>query len=180
MPKKKKRAIGLIKENKLVRGREASPMTMKEERFYFEYLKDRDGKNAAIRAGYAPSMAARTAKSLLLRPHIRKKLDLEFHKRAKWERVEKHRLNEEMWNFIQDHKADPKAGSAVAKTYDTLAKLNQHYVQDEADRGTKVVFNINLGDSNGKIKAELDNNTNRGDTIDVKPDAVEYDDKKDS
>ena len=180
MAKKKKKVIGLIKENKLVRGRESSLMTMKEEKFYFEYLKDRDGKNAAIRAGYAQSTAARTAKALLMRPHIRKKLDIELHKRTQWERVEKHRLNEEMWNFIQNHKADPKAGSAVAKTMDTLCKLNQHYVQDEGDRGTKVVFNINLGDGDKTIKAELDNTKNQGEIIDVSPNTSEHESEEDS
>lgn len=47
----------------------------KRRAFIVEYLKDFDGKNAAIRAGYSPRNAASTACNLLKIPTISKQID---------------------------------------------------------------------------------------------------------
>src|SRR5262245_41816636 len=46
------------------------PLTPKQERFIAEYLKDLNGKQAAIRAGYKPSNAESTASTLLQDPKV--------------------------------------------------------------------------------------------------------------
>ncbi len=46
-------------------------MTEKQERFCREYLKDRDARAAAMRAGYSSARAVRTAGELLEAPEVR-------------------------------------------------------------------------------------------------------------
>ena len=45
-------------------------LTPKQELFVHEYLKDQNGAQAAIRAGYSPKTAKVTAFQLLKHPHI--------------------------------------------------------------------------------------------------------------
>ena len=45
-------------------------MTNKQSLFVYEYLKDFNGTQAAIRAGYSPSSAAETASEILRYPHV--------------------------------------------------------------------------------------------------------------
>jgi phage terminase small subunit len=52
-------------------------LTPKQHRFCIEYLKDRIGKEAAIRAGYSPNAAAQQAYELLQLPKIRAIVDAE-------------------------------------------------------------------------------------------------------
>jgi phage terminase small subunit len=47
-------------------------MTPKQQAFCREYLVDKCGSKAAVRAGYAPKQAKKTACDLLKRPEIRK------------------------------------------------------------------------------------------------------------
>ena len=49
-------------------------MTEKQKRFVAEYLREPNGTQAAIRAGYAPSGAAQVASRLLKEPEIRQRL----------------------------------------------------------------------------------------------------------
>jgi phage terminase small subunit len=46
-------------------------LSAREEAFCVEYIKDNNGKQAALRAGYAPKAATCTASRLLTRSHIR-------------------------------------------------------------------------------------------------------------
>jgi phage terminase small subunit len=52
----------------------ANQLTVKQERFLAEYLKDRNGTQAALRAGYAPSVAGQTAHRNLAHPIIAARL----------------------------------------------------------------------------------------------------------
>ena len=52
-------------------------LTPKQHHFCIEYLKDRNGKAAAIRAGYSPNAAAQQAYELLKQPKIRAVVDAE-------------------------------------------------------------------------------------------------------
>ena len=52
-------------------------LTPKQHRFCIEYLKDRNGKAAAIRAGYSPGAAAQQAYELLQLPKVRSVVDAE-------------------------------------------------------------------------------------------------------
>ncbi|MBV7408755.1 terminase small subunit [Maritimibacter sp. DP1N21-5] len=61
-------------------------LTEKQARFVDEYLIDLDGKNAAVRAGYAEKHAASQASAMLKQPHIIKHLNA--RRAARNERVE--------------------------------------------------------------------------------------------
>lgn len=50
-------------------------MTRKRQRFVIEYLKDQDGKAAAIRAGFSKKSAAAIASEYLTIPSIREAID---------------------------------------------------------------------------------------------------------
>ena len=50
-------------------------MTEKEDLFIKEYLKDFNGRQAAIRAGYSERSATEIASENLRKPHIKEKLD---------------------------------------------------------------------------------------------------------
>jgi hypothetical protein len=52
-------------------------LTPKQHRFCIEYLKDENGKAAAIRAGYSPRCAAQQAYELLQNPKVREFIDQE-------------------------------------------------------------------------------------------------------
>ncbi len=51
------------------------PLTPKQELFCHEYLKDRNGTQAAIRAGYMREAATSTASELLTYPNVRAKIN---------------------------------------------------------------------------------------------------------
>lgn len=55
----------------------ADTLTPKQHRFCVEYLKDRNGKAAAIRAGYSPNAAAQQAYELLKLEKVRAVVDAE-------------------------------------------------------------------------------------------------------
>lgn len=54
---------------------EKSRLTAKQQRFVDEYMVDLHGKNAAIRAGYAPKCADQQASQLLKKPHVKAAID---------------------------------------------------------------------------------------------------------
>lgn len=74
-------------------------LTPKQHRFCIEYLKDRNGKEAAIRAGYSPNAAAQQAYELLKLPKVRLMIDAEQQDSLDRVRVDadwiKRRLKEE-------------------------------------------------------------------------------------
>lgn len=53
----------------------AAGLTPKQQRFVLEYLKDQNGKQAAIRAGYAPGSAEVQACRLLRNAQVRAAVD---------------------------------------------------------------------------------------------------------
>lgn len=57
-------------------------LTHKQERFVQEFLVDRNGAQAAIRAGYSQNCARETAYRLLTNDHIRRAIDTESQRLA--------------------------------------------------------------------------------------------------
>lgn len=66
--------------------RRPSALTPRQERFVAEYLVDRNGKQAAIRAGYSPRSAEVTASKLLSNPKVREVVERKVEAQA--ERLE--------------------------------------------------------------------------------------------
>jgi phage terminase small subunit len=56
------------------------PLSPKQRRFVAEYLKDQNGTQAAIRAGYAPKAAQEQSSDLLSKPMVRAAVDTELAK----------------------------------------------------------------------------------------------------
>jgi hypothetical protein len=71
-------------------------LTPKQHRFCVEYLKDRNGKEAAIRAGYSPKAAAQQAYELLKLPKVRSMVDAEARDSLDRVRVDRDWINERL------------------------------------------------------------------------------------
>ena len=66
------------------------PLTTKQKSFVFEYLKDKNGTQAAIRAGYSKSTANEQAARLLANVSIKAAIDAELQKIAEEAKVTAH------------------------------------------------------------------------------------------
>jgi phage terminase small subunit len=71
-------------------------LTERERRFVDEYIRTPNGRQAAIRAGYAPSRAARSAHWLLAKPGVRQAVDEANAKRSEKKRITADRVLEEL------------------------------------------------------------------------------------
>lgn len=69
--------------------------------FVMEYIKDWNGTQAAIRAGYEPKRAAATASRLLRQPQIRAYRDALMRERFESIGVTKHNLAAELWGIYR-------------------------------------------------------------------------------
>jgi phage terminase small subunit len=71
-------------------------LTERERRFVDEYIRTPNGRQAAIRAGYAPGRAARSAHWLLAKPGVRQAVDEANAKRSEKKRITADRVLEEL------------------------------------------------------------------------------------
>jgi phage terminase small subunit len=71
-------------------------LTEREKRFIAEYLRDLNGKQAAMRTGYAPSGAGAAAHRLLAKPAVAAAVDDVNAKRSEKKRITADRVMEEL------------------------------------------------------------------------------------
>ncbi len=93
----------------------------KQRVFIHEYLVDRNGKQAAIRAGYAPKNAEITASKLLRLTKVRKAVDAVIEKRTKKIDITAEKVLQEIASIAMD---TVKEGGFVS-TGDKLKALDQ-------------------------------------------------------
>jgi phage terminase small subunit len=121
--------------------------TARQRDFVLEYLKDCNGRQAAIRAGYSKASASTQAGLLLKTPWVAKQIELEMERRAARLRIEA----EDVLREIADH--------ASANIYDYLeilphgkVKINVAMLTRDSTKGiaecriTKEGFSIKLTD----------------------------------
>ena len=72
-------------------------LTKRHSLFVKEYMKDLNGKQAAIRAGYAPACADAQAAQILSLPKVRKAVDQEMERRAKKLDITAQMVLKELW-----------------------------------------------------------------------------------
>lgn len=113
-------------------------LTPRQDDFVREYLIDRNGKQAAIRAGYAPASAEMQASRLLSLDKVKKKVAKTAEKvaaktetDAEWVR---RRLKEEADDF-----SEFASHSARIKAIELIAKLNGDFEKHNAQKATPLV-----------------------------------------
>ncbi len=98
----------------------------KRVKFIQEYLKDFDGTNAAIRAGYSEHSARFIASRLLINPEVKKELDRRQAEIAKKYEIRTDFIVQTLMDLIADCKVDEDRHHLI-KSLDMLNKMGGKY-----------------------------------------------------
>lgn len=124
--------------------RATGKLTDKQKRFAFEYLKDLNGAQAAIRAGYSKNTAREQAYDLLTRPHIKHFVEkLKQEREARTEITLDSVMAELARNAFLDHpkRAYDAEAPARIKALELLGKhLGGWKEKDDAAKGNGTVL----------------------------------------
>ncbi|MGO4700277.1 terminase small subunit [Dyella sp. 2RAB6] len=71
----------------------------REDLFVLEYMKDLNGRQAAMRAGYSPQSARQTASDLLAEPRVQEKVQKAMDERAARTQVEADQVVSRLWGI---------------------------------------------------------------------------------
>lgn len=104
-------------------------LTPKQARFVQEYLQDRNGAQAAIRAGYSPNGARETAYRLLTYAHVRQSVERELERTAEQLRVERADIIRGLLEAAEDAKLYGDVAGMV-DSWREIAILLGHYPID--------------------------------------------------
>jgi phage terminase small subunit len=129
-------------------------LSPKQQLFISEYLKDKNGTQAAIRAGYKENTASETAYELLRKPQIMEAVDAALAKVAEKNEVTAIRIIKELsliaFSDLQSYvDVDPDTGAIRCKGFDdmppetsrALESISEDRVIREASDGKSVVLN---------------------------------------
>jgi hypothetical protein len=130
-------------------------LTPKQQRFVAEYQKDSNGKQAAIRAGYAAGSAEVQASRLLRNAQVRAAVDKAKDRVAKKAEVTVESLAAELEQARQAAMKKAQNSAAVQATMGK-AKLYGLGVENRRLSGTVQVVNVTVEDLKGLTKDELD------------------------
>jgi phage terminase small subunit len=113
-------------------------LSFKQAAFVREYLKDFNGTQAAIRAGYSEKTAESQASTLLRNPKIGSAIRADQAKTAEITQISKAYLVEQLvWNLHQCREA--KDRQVLVRTVDLLAKMHGHIVER---RDVRIIRNV--------------------------------------
>lgn len=130
-------------------------MTDKEAMFISEYMVDFDAKNAAIRAGYAPSTANDASKWIHPehpeKPKLRKEIDIRIAAAARRTGITRERIMAELAKVafanISDV-VDPQTGMLNAEALKEDSAAIKSYKAKTSDKGDE--YSVDMGD---KVRA---------------------------
>ncbi len=115
--------------------------------FITEYLKDFNGTQAAIRAGYAETSAKEQASRMLTKDNIKQEIARRKDIIDRTTNISKQYIMEEILNLIQDCYNDEKTDrTTITKCLDMLNKMNGHYMPDTQ---------INIQNNLNEIKIQI-------------------------
>lgn len=110
-------------------------LTPKAEAFCWEYPKDRCGKRAAERAGYAKGCAAKQASILLKREDIRARIEEIEAGRHQAELITKNDILAALWRTAEEAKQEGKHSAAV-RAYELLGREKGMFKDEDAARNS--------------------------------------------
>jgi phage terminase small subunit len=112
------------------------PLTRKQQRFIEEYLKDSNGTQAAIRAGYSKKTAKEQAARLLTKVNVKETLNKSIQKQSDKAEVTVERIVNGLIEIAESGKME----SAKVNAFAFLGKwLGMH--KDKGDSATTIVLN---------------------------------------
>lgn len=115
-------------------------LTPKNERFIQEYMVDLNATQAAVRAGYSPKSASRTAYQLLRRDDVRAAVDACVGERAARLQISQDRILEELTRIAFSDLREVATwggGGLLLKGSDTLTPSQSATVAEVAESTTK-------------------------------------------
>ena len=116
-----------------VGGDRAKDIRMKQERFVHEYLKDFNGTQAAIRAGYSEKTAGQMAYELLKKPEVQKLLK-DFQVRAAEQTQTDINWVRERLKREAELEGEESTQSARVRAIELIAKLNGNFELDNRQK----------------------------------------------
>jgi phage terminase small subunit len=116
-------------------------VTEKQKRFVAEYLKDCNGKEAAIRAGYAAGSAKQRACELLQKSGVAAEIEA-YRARVREESILSHEKSCEILSQIAE---GAEKESDRIRAIEALAKLRGYNSADEVDGKMEVTYRFVMG-----------------------------------
>ncbi|BAQ92534.1 terminase small subunit [uncultured Mediterranean phage uvMED] len=126
----------------------AGSLSPKHKAFCLEYIKDLNGTQAAIRAGYSKNCARGTASTLLTYPNIKAKISELMKDREKKTKITAERVVEELAKIAFSKQFEIEGFEELdmkdkLKALEMLAKHTGAFNKDESD---KTVIKVKIGD----------------------------------
>jgi len=112
-------------------------ITRKQERFIQEYIKDLNGKRAALRAGYGNKTASKQQSRLLNTPEIKERIDFELEESKRRNEITKDYLTL-LLKEIAEAKGTARNSDRIQAII-TLAKMHKHLTDDKSDNNIQTV-----------------------------------------
>lgn len=122
-------------------------MTERQEAFAREYLKDQCGKDAAIRAGFAPRAAAAQASRLLRHPEVNAAISKKLRNLSNLVNATPEEITRKLARiaFVDVNEEDVKPSDAL-KGLEILAKINNMFADTSVTLNQGLQINIMLGE----------------------------------
>lgn len=118
-------------------------LTDQQMRFVTEYLKDCNGKQAAIRAGYAPRSAEVQASRLLSLDKVQNEIKARQTELRKREESVSERIRRRLWEESEDY-SEFASHSARIRALEILAKIYGEFELDNKQKGEAAVAMIQV------------------------------------
>ena len=112
-------------------------LTRKQERFVQEYVKDLNGKQAALRAGYGRKTASKQMSRLLETPEIKEAINFELEESKRRNEITKDYLTL-LLKEIAEAKGQARNSDRIQAIV-TLAKMHNHITDNKQDNSIQTV-----------------------------------------
>lgn len=106
-------------------------LTPKQELFVAEWMKDRNGKQAAIRAGYSPRSAETTASTILRYPQVQEEIARRLKRIEERLEITAADISRRAWEIANEDKGDRVGALALlAKRHREFSEKQEHTGSD--------------------------------------------------
>lgn len=127
-------------------------MTPLQAMFIVEYLKDLNGTQAAIRAGYSKEYAADIASQNLAKPHIKKEIERQLDARASRTLITADKILFEMWQIAD---CDPQDAYEPNGDLKPLSEMPTHVRKAIASLEVEAMYEMNYEEKGSPQKVEV-------------------------
>lgn len=109
-------------------------LTDRQMRFVTEYLKDCNGRQAAIRAGYSIKTSGVQASRLLTNANVQKEIKIRQDALREKEETVSERIRRRLWEESEDY-SEFSSHSARIRALEILAKIHGEFALDNRQKG---------------------------------------------